>query len=160
MQRLRREQLVLGGGGLALLIFLFALDWFGASVSATAPGGATFTVGAAVNGWHSLLDVRWLLAATIVVACAAVLLSAFERQPRLIDLNMLACALGLLSAALVLYRVFDHPHGSGSVAGGASFRYGARLGLYLALAACLAIAYGGYLAMRQEGHTMPTRDRP
>lgn len=66
------------------------------------------------------------------------------------QLSVAIAALGLLSSIFVLYRIIDHPHGGASTSI-ASFSYGAKIGLYLAFVACLAMLYGGYLAMNDEG---------
>ncbi|MGH2832493.1 MAG: hypothetical protein ACRDK2_06920 [Solirubrobacteraceae bacterium] len=151
VSRLRQSHRFIGGGGIALFILLFFFKWFGASASSPLPGGGSVSFGVSVDGWHSLTNTRWLLLITIIVAlvtvaraCGAISFNS-PVQP-----SVTVAALGLLSSIFVLYRIIDHPHGGASTSIG-SFSYGAKVGLYLAFVACLAILYGGYLAMNEEG---------
>jgi hypothetical protein len=155
VNRLRRADWIVGGGAVALFVFMFFFKWFGASVSAPSlPGvsGASFSISSSINGWHSLTHTRWLLLITLLAALAAVALIGMARKVEPSP-AVIVTGLGLLSAIFVFYRILDHPHGGG-VSGLASFSYGAKAGLYLAFVAALAIVYGGYLEMQAEGTSL------
>lgn len=155
VSRLRRSDRVVALGAIALFVFMFFFKWFGASVSGTSPlNGASFSVSSSANAWHTLSNTRWLLLLTVIVALGAVVLVATRRELSLpVAPSAIVAGLGGLSAIFVLYRIIDHPSGGGSAAF-ASYSYGAKAGLYLGFLACLAIAYGGYLAMNEEGTTI------
>jgi hypothetical protein len=155
VSRLRRSDQMVAVGAIALFVFMFFFKWFGASVSGASPVGGSFSFSSSVNGWHSVTNTRWLLLLTIVVALGAVVLVATERELSLpLKPSTIVAGLGGLSAIFVLYRIIDHPSGGGGVAGIASYSYGAKIGLYLAFAACLILAYGGWMAMQEEGTTL------
>ena len=76
--------------------------------------------------------------------------------------GVIVAGLGALSTVLILYRIVHHPSGSGSEGAGVnrySYSFGIELGIWLALVAAAAIAYGGYLAIRAEG-TRPADGAP
>jgi hypothetical protein len=155
--QLRRSHWLIGGGAVALFIFTFLFKWFGASVSTSVSvpgGGPSLSFSSSVNGWHSLTNTRWLLLLTIIAAALVVVAAAGRRELSLpVSPSAIVAGLAGLSAIFVLYRIVDHPHG-GASNGFASFSYGAKIGLYLGFIACLVIAYGGYLAMRDEGTSL------
>jgi heme A synthase len=150
--RLRRSHRLVAGGGIALLVVMFFFKWFGASVSADLPGGTSFSFGSSVDAWHSLSDTRWLLLATVIAALLFAIVVASGREPEPAGAALLM-GIASITAACVLYRILDHPHGGASLAGG-SFSYGAKLGLYLGFLACAAIAYGAWGAFTEAGSTL------
>lgn len=147
---LRRSDLIIGSGAIALFVFLFFFKWFGLSTSA---GG--ISVGHSVNGWHIFTTSRWVWLITIVVAMGAVVQHGRQRDPSLlVQPSAIVAALGALSTLLILYRIVHHPSGSGSEGAGVnrySYSFGIELGIWLGLLAAAIITYGGYLAMRAEG---------
>lgn len=156
---LRWRDLIVGGGAIALFVFLFFFKWFGLSTSF---GG--FDVGHSANGWHVFTTSRWVWLITIVVALGVVLQRARRREPRLpVPRGVLVAGLGALSTLLILYRIVHHPGGSGSEGAGPnrySYSFGIEIGIWLALLAAATITYGGYLAMRAEGTSLAdVRDR-
>jgi hypothetical protein len=52
--RLRRSDRIVGGGGIALFVFLFFFKWFGLSVSPVKGAGVDHSV----NGWHMFTSSR------------------------------------------------------------------------------------------------------
>jgi len=127
--RLRKGELVAGGGAVLMLADVFMLPWFGAPASR--PGS--------LDGWHALTDIRWILLLTIAVSLALVYCMAARRSPAIpITLSIFTSVLGGLSSLLLVYSLIDQP--------GA-----ARLGMYAGLIDAVVIAYGGYLSMRAEG---------
>jgi hypothetical protein len=145
--RLRRGELVAGGGGIVLSLALFLLPWF--SFGASVGTAAARSPAASLDGWHSLTGIRWILLITIAVSLAVVVLTATRRSPAVpVTFSMLTVLLGGLSSLLVLYRIIDHP-GAGSALAPVT----AKPGLYVGLIAAAVIAYGGYLSMHTEGST-------
>jgi hypothetical protein len=57
-------------------------------------------------------------------------------------------------ALLILIRIVFPPGFSGSVGGGKSIEPTLEVGVFLALAAACGITFGGYMTMRQEGHSL------
>jgi hypothetical protein len=149
--QLRQGQWVIAGGAVALFIATFLFKWFGGSATGSAPGGATVTIGSSANAWHSLSDTRWLLLATILAALALVVAAAGQRElPSPIAPSAILAGLAGVTAACVLYRVFDHPHASATF-GSVSVTYGAQLGLYLGFLACLVVLCGAVVDLREGG---------
>jgi hypothetical protein len=130
--RLRTGEIVAGIGGIALFVFLF-FDWFGAGVEGFDTGG--------VSGWDGLgTDVTGFVVFLAAVAGPALALLGMSGQ----RLNVPAprgagtAALGLLTVAIIVWRIFANP---GDL----------KIGLFLGLAAAIAIAVGALLALREDG---------
>jgi hypothetical protein len=157
VNRLRRSDWIVGGGGVALFVFMFFFKWFGVSYNTgVIPGvtGGSISVGGSLNGWHSLNTIRWLLIITVIVALAEVVLVGMARKVELpVAPSVIVGALGLLSAIFVLYRIISHPH-LGVPFSVSSISYPAKVGVYLGFVATLAITYGGYLKMQEEGTSL------
>ena len=149
VNRLRRADWIVGGGAVALFIFMFFFKWYGGSVSGTTPIGGISSSGSA-TGWDTFTSSRWLWLLTIIVALGAVVLVADQRKLDLpVKPGAIVATLGGLSSLFILYRIVHHPHGSASFAG-VHASYGIKIGIWLGLIAALAIAYGGYLQMQEE----------
>jgi hypothetical protein len=155
MGGLRRSDQIVGISAIAFFVFLFFFKWFGVSSSASV-GGISYSDSA--NGWHTFTNSRWIWIVTIVVALAAVAISAGALNlKRPAHLGVLVAALGALSAILVIYRILDHPSAgtSGTIAGvHYSASVGIKIGIWLGLIAALGVTYGGYLAMQDEGTSL------
>ncbi len=153
--RLRRADRIIGGGAIALFVFMFFFKWYGVS-SSSSIGGVSFSSSA--NGWHSFTNSRWIWLITIIVALGYVCLTAAQRELDIpVQGSVIVAALGTLSALLIAYRIIDHPSAgaSGTIAGvHYSASAGIKIGIWLGLIAAVAIAYGGYLAMQQEGTSL------
>jgi hypothetical protein len=153
--RLRRSDRIIGASAIAFFIVLFFFKWYGASSSAST-GGFNYSVSA--NGWHTFTNSRWIWIITIIVALAAVAISAGVfafNSP--VQRGVLIAGLGALSSILILYRILDHPTAgtSGTVAGvHYSASVGIKIGIWLWLIAALALTYGGYLGMQDEGTSL------
>ena len=157
VSRLRRSDWMVGGGAVALFVFMFFFKWFGVSYSSPSiPGvpGGSITVGGSLNGWHSLTTIRWLLLLTIVVAVGMVVLTGAQRKLESpVQVGVIVAGLGALSAIFVLYRIISHPHFGASISV-SSISYPAKVGVYLGFLAILVIVYGGYLKMQEEGTSL------
>jgi hypothetical protein len=114
------------------------------------PLGGVITSNAGGNAWQALEVIPLFLMLAIVVAVGGALLrlSGSEWKPA-IPPGATVCVLGGLAALLILIRIISPP-GPGEVLEGA-FDTTLKLPVFLAFAAALGIAYGGWRAMGQEG---------
>ena len=125
--RLRRGELLAGTGGVLLLVFLVAGTWSGHH-------------GTSRTGWQLLTNLRWLVLVTSVVAIAVALAQVTRRSPAIpVTLSMIVAVLGVITALALVYRVLISP--AAPEQGGA----------ILSLISSIALAYGGYLSLREEG---------
>jgi hypothetical protein len=142
-RRASRGEAIAALSALALLVLMFAVEWFGIDEPSFGqpprPGVAT-----AEDAWHALTIVRWEMLVAIVVAFAAAAMHAW-RPPRLaVALARLALAwLGLLTAVLLAIRVLIDLPDPGEVVD-------QKLGAVLGLIAALGIAFGGSDAIREQ----------
>lgn len=152
ISQLRRADRIIGIGAIAFFIFLFFFKWYGGSASSSI-GGISYSTSA--NGWHTFTNSRWVWLITIIVALALVGMRAAQEHVELpVAPGAIVAGLGGLSTILILYRIIHHPSGgtSGTIAGiHYSASYGIKIGIWLGLIAAVAITYGGYLAMQEEG---------
>jgi hypothetical protein len=129
--RLRNGELVAGIGGIALFLFLF-FDWFGNV------GGFS---GASLDGWSGLGGdfTGFLVALTSVVGVAlAVLAAAGQRLNVPLPRGALTAGLGSMTVLIILWRFFANP---GDL----------KIGIFLGLAAAVAIAAGALMALSEDG---------
>lgn len=139
LSRLRPGEWIVGVGGLVLLISVLLLPWYAINSYSPFPG-PIFRVTTSVDGWHGVTHGHWLLLVTILAAVGLWVLQATRRAPALpVAFSLLTMILGGVSALWVIYRDFISQPGS--------LRWGAIVGLL----STLAIAYGGYRSLRQEG---------
>jgi len=137
----------------AILLFVFMFfDWFGVEVSGV-PGFTGDVSGAGGSAWDALdvIPIFLMLAIVAAIGVAVVRLTDADLEPP-ISLNAIVAALGTFAALLILYRIIDQPGGGGEF-GGVEVDVTLKLGIFLAFAAAVGIAYGGYSAMREEGMT-------
>lgn len=132
--RLRRGELLAGVGAVLLLVFMLAGKWYGHGAHAR-------------TGWEALTTLRWLLVVTIAAAFALVLAQITRRAPAIpATLSLVVSLLGLLSVLALIYRVLINAPAH------------EQAGAFLGLASALALAYGGFLSLREEG--IARRDGP
>lgn len=132
--RLRRGELLAGVGAVLLLVFMLAGKWYGHGAHAR-------------TGWEALTTLRWLLVVTIAAAFALVLAQITRRAPAIpATLSLVVSLLGLLSVLALIYRVLINAPAH------------EQAGAFLGLASALALAYGGFLSLREEG--IARRDAP
>jgi hypothetical protein len=157
--RLRLADRIMGGGAIALFIFMFFFKWYGVSSNLTSIAGLNINVSR--TGWETFTNSRWIWLLTIIAALAAVLFVATKRKLAFpLQPGAIVAGLGALSTVLILYRIVHHPTGSASF-GGFHASVGIKLGIWLGLIAAAAITYGGYLAMQDEAAPAPASgERP
>jgi hypothetical protein len=143
----------------AVLLFIFMFfTWFGVEVSGA--GGFSGSVpGAGGSAWDALDFIPIILTITIIaaLAVAALRLTDSTYEPP-VSMNAVVAVLGGLSVLLILFRIVDPP--SFGSFGGVSVDGTVEIGIFLGLIAAVGIAYGGYLAMKEEGASFgDTADR-
>lgn len=137
----------------ALLLFVFMFfDWFGVEVSGV-PGFGGDVSGAGGSAWDALdvIPIFLMLAIVAAIGVAVVRLTDADLEPP-VSMNAIVAALGGLAVLLILYRIVDQPGGGGDFSG-VEVDVTLKIGIFLAFAAAVGIAYGGYRAMQEEGMT-------
>jgi hypothetical protein len=154
ISRLRRADQIVGGGAIALFIFLFFFKWFGVSSNVSTVAGVNVGGSVSSTGWDTFTNSRWIWLITIIVALGAVVLRAGQRELSLpVQPSVIVAGLGALSTLLILYRIVHHPTASASF-GTFHTSVGIKIGIWLGLIAAAVITYGGYLAMQAEGTSL------
>jgi hypothetical protein len=140
VRRIAHGELLSACSALALLIVMYGLEWFGVD----GIPGRTPSLAWAVNAWHGLTLVRWVMLATIAVAVGAPLLHATQRaHGAKTSTGGVTLAGGVLTSALLIYRVLiDLPSANQVV--------DQKLGAFLGLLCAFGIALGGYEALRED----------
>ncbi len=142
--RLRSGEWIVGASAVALLVSTFTLSWYGLKAQLI-PTAAQLGSSTSATGWNSLTHVRWLVLLTIIVALALVFFQAARRAPAIpASLSVIVTVLAILTLLVLIYRVLINTPGSGNATE-------LKPGAYVGLLSVLALAYGGYLSMRQEG---------
>jgi hypothetical protein len=132
--RLRRGEILAGAGAVLLLVFMLAGDWYGSGSHGR-------------SGWQALTDLRWLVIVTIALALLLTVTQAVRRAPAVpAALSVIVTVLGIITVLALIYRVLiDAPAHE-------------QAGAYLGLLSAIALAYGAYASLRQEG--VARRDAP
>lgn len=141
--RLRQGALIAAGSAVALGIVMFAMAWYGVDeIPGRVPARMPLTY--AVNAWHALSVIRWLMLLTIVVAIGSVLLHGSQRaHGAKTDTGAVVAGLGTLTAAALIVRVLIVLPSANSVVD-------QKLGAYIGLLCAVGIALGGYEQMLEE----------
>ena len=146
VDRLSTGEKIAGIGGVLLFIFMF-FDWYSVDVSngllsASATGGNAWD-------WLDVIPIILMLAVIAAVGVAVIRLTDAVFEPA-VSVNAVVAVLGGISVLLILFRIIDTP---GEDFPGGTVDVNPALGIFLALVAAIAIAYGGYRAMQEEGVT-------
>jgi hypothetical protein len=142
--RLRRGEIVAGAAAVVLLVAMFVLPWYGYK-GELGPLAARLGLATSRNGWTALETTRWLMLVTILAALALVWLQATRTAPALPSaFSLLVFLLGTLTALALIYRVLINVPGPNNVVSRDA-------GAFIGLLSSFAIAYGGYLSLREEG---------
>ena len=140
--RLRTGEIVAGIGGVALFVFLF-FDWFGggAEVSGSVVNGTATLTHPGISGWDALggdLSGFLIILSGVAGIALAYLAAAGQRvnipAPR-------GATTALLGALAVLLILWDMLAGSPTL----------KIGVFLGLAAAVAITAGALMALVEEG---------
>jgi hypothetical protein len=142
----------IGVSAILLFVFMF-FDWFGSKDSGEL---RLFSVGR--SAWEALDYIPIVLVITIVGALGVVALrltqSDYEPPVRA---NAVVAILGIVSALLILSRIVDPPSfGSfGEIWGAVTIEGTVQFPIFLALLAAAGVAFGGCLAIWEEGIREP-----
>jgi drug/metabolite transporter (DMT)-like permease len=133
--RLRRGEILAGVSALALMVFLFALNWL------TVRGHKR-------HGWEAIPVLRWVLLVTALIALTLTFTQATRPGPGLpVSLSVIVTVLGALSTLLLIIRLLTT---SAAVCAGA----------VLSLLAVIGITVGGFDSLRREQGWRPGPDHP
>ncbi|HYH62799.1 MAG TPA: hypothetical protein VD766_13105 [Solirubrobacterales bacterium] len=155
VSRLSTGEKIAGAAAIALLIVMF-ISWFSLDIQGAADlstddaeaaqedlAGAVDpdddSVG--INAWQAFgfIDIILLLAVIAGVGLAAMkLASTSVNLP--VAVSAVTAGLGILATLLVIYRIIDTPYG-----------FDRGIGVFLGLIAVAGVAYGGWMAMQEEG---------
>jgi hypothetical protein len=150
-QRLRAGEAIALAAAILLFILMF-FDWYGAKATTNAE-----TIGGIVAGngggsaWDTLevIPLFLMLAIVVTVGAAILRLSGSAWKPA-IPPAAAVCVLGILAAVLILIRIVSPPGPEGALSE-LAFESTLKLPVFLALAAALGIAYGGWRTMGEDG---------
>jgi hypothetical protein len=139
--RLRGGDRLVGVGAVALVLAMFLCQWFAINVPALILAFVNARhASTSVNAWHALQGIRWLLLFTAIASAALLVLRGSGAKSVLPGLGVLVLA--LLSTALLFNRMLlNHPFARAEV----------KLGAWLGLASCAAIAVGAIIGLTDEG---------
>jgi hypothetical protein len=138
--RVRTGELLAGISGAALFIVMF-LKWFSVPEVGGVDIAGTFGVDTSISAWQAFDFVDIVLFLAVIAAVGLVVLAAAQSSVQLpVAASALTAGLGILATLLVLYRVIDPPSDLDR-----------SYGLFLGLIASAGIAFGGWMAMQEEG---------
>ncbi len=135
-----------------LLFILMFFTWYGTKATTGGePLGGVVTAAGGGSAWDTLEVIPLFLMLAIVVAVGAAILrlSGSDWKPT-IPVGAAVCLLGGLTAVLILIRIISPPAPAGALSE-LAFELTLKLPIFLALAAALGIAYGGWRTMVEEG---------
>ncbi len=142
MDNLSTGEKIAGASGAALLIVMFAIfDWFTIEI-----GGGFGDVGA--SAWDTMELIRFII---LLAAVAGIALAATKLSGNAVDLpvslSALAAGLGGLAFVLIAFRIISPPDGGA----GDLVDVGRGIGVFIGAALAAGVAYGGFMAMQEEG---------
>jgi hypothetical protein len=161
VSRLRQGERIAAGSAIALILIMFIFDWFGVKFSGSTAAGV-FGAEGSRNAWGSFSVIDLILFVTVVAALAMAYFSGSGQSVSLpIALSAIVAGLGILSVLLILFRLISPPDlGLPSAAFDQGLSHTRKIGAFLGLIAAAGVAYGGYMAMQEEGTSFSdTRDR-
>ncbi len=136
-----------------LLFVLMFLTWFEIGIGHEPDvGGELNLFGHGQSAWQALevIPIFLMLAIAVTIGAALLRLSRSTWKPA-IPPGAAVCVLGGLATLLILIRILSPPGLGTPELTGYEFDTAVQLPAFLALAAALGIAYGGWRTMRDEG---------
>jgi formate hydrogenlyase subunit 3/multisubunit Na+/H+ antiporter MnhD subunit len=138
-----RGELVAVVGALALLVVMFAFKWYGVAGVAGRTSASPASQ-SSVDAWDALSIVRWVMLVTIGLVLGSFTLHATQRgHGSRTNTSPALTAFGAVTAALLIYRVLI-------VLPRPSEVLDQKLGAVLGVLGAVAIAFGGFDALREE----------
>jgi hypothetical protein len=113
-KRVSRAELLAGAAGVALIVFMLAIHWYGVRSTGLIGGGPGVDHGTAEglprNAFQSFsfLDLYLLLTALAAISLPLLKASELELSPRA-RVNLIVGVLGAIAFALILFRMVDPP---------------------------------------------------
>jgi hypothetical protein len=151
LDRLRGGELLAGAGGVLLFASLF-LPWFGRTSRFCVPFPG-YSCGRNFDAWQVFGFTDKLLLLTALAGVAVTILAAASAKT---DFQITSAAMtvpvGVLATIVVLYRILNPARD-----------LDLRIGIYVGLAACLAVTYGAWRAVGNDKPSTvarPDRRRP
>jgi hypothetical protein len=149
LSKLRTGQMVAAIGGVVLLIALLFLNWYGVGGSVDTPFG-DISVGADFGAWDGQeflgTIANLIILAAGIAAVGLALLTATSRTVALpVAASALTAGLGIAAVVMVVMRILFQP--------GPNEVVDLKFGIFIALIGALAVAYGGWQSMQEEGTT-------
>jgi hypothetical protein len=151
--RLNKGEWLSGTSALLLFVFMF-FQWFGIKLTNTS--NLLFAIrggGPGKNAWEALDYIPIVLVITIIATLAMAALRLANAFPkRHVRINAVVATLGLVSMALILFRIVDPPifYVEATITSEGTVQ----LPIFLALLAAAGITFGGCLAMREEDFSL------
>jgi hypothetical protein len=143
-----RGELIAAASALVLLALIFLTRWYGVA-GVPDPSAARPAVSTAVDGWHGLSIIRWVMLLTILVTVGSLVLHISQRSHGAqTDTSRLVTALGSLTAMLLIYRVLIALPAADRITD-------QKLGAVLALVCAVGIALGGRESMLEQKASAP-----
>jgi hypothetical protein len=152
-------ELIAAGAGIALIVFMLAIHWYGVRSTNVMPGPMAphgVAEGLPRNAFQSFtfLDIYLLIAALAAIALPLVRASEL-RVPPSIPIDLIVAGVGIVAVVLIAIRLIDPPDLAISDAAGNTIKVseiGAevirKIGPWLGLVAAAGIAAGGLASRR------------
>ena len=142
VSRLTRGEQIAGASGLALILIMFIFDWFSYGEGPISVGG---------NAWDTMEFIRFIILLAAIAGIAEAVMSATQSTYQApVAISAVAAGLGILAVVLILFRIISPPD-FGASDFGVDLEVGRAIGVFLGLIAAAGVAYGGWLAMQEEG---------
>lgn len=152
--RLNKGEWLAGASAFLLFVFMF-FHWFGVKLTNTS--NLLFAIrggGPGKNAWEALDYIPIILVITIVATLVMAALRLANTVPkRNVRIDVVVAILGLVSMVLILFRIVDPPifYVEATITSEGTVQ----LPIVLALLAAAGITFGGCLAIREEGFSLP-----
>lgn len=136
------EQLA-GFGGLALILIMFLFAWYSIDI----PGVNGFDAFDAFDDWVNII----LVFTAFSGMCLGLFGGGLARTA--VSLSVVTTVLGIVSSVLLVIFLISPPGVPGLGEAAVEVSLDREFGIWLGLAAAIAVAAGGYKAMQEEGVT-------